>query len=63
MIMKRRLRWSGHVSMSSGLAKTILKGTVNGKKRRSGRQKKRWEDNTKNGQGWTLPAQLGQLKT
>ena len=39
----------GHVSRSSGLAKTILQGTVKGKRRR-GRQKKRWEDNIKE---WT----------
>ena len=34
----------GHVSRSSGLAKTILQGTVKGE-RRQGRQRKRWEDN------------------
>ena len=44
-ILKRRiLKWYGHVSRSSGLAKTILKGTMKGG-RRQGRQKKRWEDN------------------
>ena len=44
MIMKRRkLHWYGHVSRSSGLAKTILKGTVEGG-RRQGRHEKRWED-------------------
>ena len=34
-------------------------------KRRKGRQKKRWEDNTilRTGQGSTLLAGLGQLKT
>ena len=48
--------------MSSGLAKTILQGTVHGK-RRKGRQKKRWEDTIKVWKGWTLLAQLGQLKT
>ena len=32
-----------HVSRSSGLAKTILQGTVKGA-RRQGRQRKRWED-------------------
>ena len=41
--------WYGHVSRSSGLAKTILQGTVRGGRRR-GRQKKRWEDNIKE---WT----------
>ena len=34
----------GCVSRSSGLAKTILQGTVK-VGRRQGRQKKRWEDN------------------
>ena len=48
LVKKRKLRWFGHVSRSSGLAKTILQGTVKGKKR--GRQKKRWEDNIKE---WT----------
>ena len=46
VVSKRKLRWFGHVSRSSSLAKTILQGTVNGKRRR-GRQKKRWEDNIK----------------
>ena len=45
-IVKRcKLQWYGHVSRSSGLAKTILQGTVKGG-RRQGRQRKRWEDNT-----------------
>ena len=57
LVKKRKLRWFGHVSRSSGLAKTILQGTVKGKRKR-GRQKKRWEDNIRE-----LPAQLGQLKT
>ena len=43
-VKKRKLKWYGHVSRSSGLAKTILQGTVRGGRRR-GRQKKRWEDN------------------
>ena len=41
--------WYGHVSRSSGLAKTILQGTVKGG-RREGRQRKRLEDNTRE---WT----------
>ena len=41
---RRKLQWYRHVSRSSGLAKTILQGTVKGV-RRQGRQKKRWEDN------------------
>ena len=38
LVKKRKLRWFGHVSMSSYLAKTILQGTVKGKRKR-GRQK------------------------
>ena len=49
-IVKRlKLQWYGHVSRSSGLAKTILQGTVKGG-RRQGRQRKRWEDNIRE---WT----------
>ena len=40
---RRKLQWYGHVSRSSGLAKTILQRTVKGG-RRQGRQKKSWED-------------------
>ena len=43
MIKRRRLQWYDHVSRSLGLAKTILRGTVKGR-RRQGRQRKRWED-------------------
>ena len=39
MVKKRKLRWYGHISRSSGMAKTILQGTVKGTRRR-GRQKK-----------------------
>ena len=46
---KRKLRWFGHVLRYYGLAKTILQGTVKGKRKR-GRQNKRWEDNIKE---WT----------
>ena len=43
---RRKLKWYGHVTRSSGLAKTILQGIVQGGRRR-GRQRKRWEDNIK----------------
>ena len=43
LVKKRKIRWFSHISRSSGLAKTVLQGTVKGKRR--GRQKKRWEDN------------------
>ena len=49
LVKKWKLRWFGYVSRSTGLAKTILLGTVQGK-RRKGRQKKRRGDNIKE---WT----------
>ena len=49
-IIKRcKLRCYGHVSCSSGLAKTILQGTAN-RGRRQGTWKKRWEHNIRK---WT----------
>ena len=44
IVKRRKLQWYGHVSRSSGLAKTIWQGTVKGG-RRQGRQRKRLEDN------------------
>ena len=49
LVKKWKLRWFGHVSRSSGLAKIFLQGTVKGQRKR-GRQKKSWEDNIKD---WT----------
>ena len=49
IVKRRKLQWYGHVSRFSGLAKTILQGTVKGG-RRQGRQRKRWEDNIRK---WT----------
>ena len=49
IVNRRKLRWYGHVSRSTGLAKTILQGTVKGG-RRQGRHRKRWEDNIRE---WT----------
>ena len=34
LVKKRKPRWFGHVSRSSGLAKTILQGTVKGKRKK-----------------------------
>ena len=48
-VKRRKLKWYDHVIRSSGLAKTILQGTLQGRRRR-GRQRKRWEDNVKE---WT----------
>ena len=44
IVKRRKLQWYGHVSRSSGLAKTILQGTVKAGRRKGG-QRKMWEDN------------------
>ena len=49
IVKTRKLQWYGHVSRSSGLAKTILQCTVKGG-RRQGRQRKTWEYNIRE---WT----------
>ena len=50
------------VSRSSGLAKTILQGTVKEKEERAERRRG-GKTILKSGQEWTLSAQLGLLKT
>ena len=47
-VKRRKLKWYGHVTRLSGLAKTILQGTGQGGRQRA-RQRKRWEDNIKSG--------------
>ena len=49
IVKRRKLQWHGHVSRSSGLTKTILRGTVKGGRRQGG-QRKRWEGNIRE---WT----------
>ena len=49
IVKRRKLQLYGHVSRSSGLAKTNLQGTVIEGRRQSG-QRKRWEDNIRE---WT----------
>ena len=49
IVKRRKLQWYGHVSGSSGLAKTISQGTVKGGSRQ-GRRRKRWADNIRE---WT----------
>ena len=46
LVKKRKLRWFGRESRSSGLAKTILQDMMKGKRQRD-RHKKRWVDNIK----------------
>ena len=49
IVKRRKLQLYGRVSRSSGLAQTILQGTVKGGRRQGG-QRKRWEDNVRE---WT----------
>ena len=49
IVKERKLKWYGHVTRGTGLAKTILQGTVEGG-RRQGRQRRRWQDDVKD---WT----------
>ena len=55
MVKKQKLRWYGHISRSSGMAKTILRGTVKGA-RRGGRQKDHIKKWTRMGFGDSLRA-------
>ena len=50
-IVKRpKLQWYGHVFRSSGLAKTILQGTVKGGRRQGGQRRRGGRDNIRE---WT----------
>ena len=50
VVKRHKLQWYGHVSRSSGLAKTTLQGTAKGG-RRQGRQGKSWKDDIREGTG------------
>eukprot|EP00914_Ancora_sagittata_P016494 GHVO01032804.1.p1 GENE.GHVO01032804.1~~GHVO01032804.1.p1 ORF type:complete len:141 (-),score=18.55 GHVO01032804.1:365-787(-) len=43
-VKRRKMIWFGHVNRHNTLSKTILQGTVEGKRKR-GRQKKNWSSN------------------
>ena len=62
IVKRRKLQWYDHVSRSSGLAKTILQGTVKGG-RRQGRQMKRWKTTSGNGQAWSSAGPRRQRRT
>ena len=57
LVKKWKLRWFGHISRSSDIAKNPT-GHSERTKTKRGRK-----TISKSGQEWTLPAQLGQLKT
>ena len=62
IVKRRKLQWYGHVTRSSGLAKTILQVTVKGG-RRQGRQRKQWEDNIREWTGRSSASPRGQWRT
>ena len=53
IVKERKLRWNGHISRSSDVAKIILQVTNERTRRRSsqGKQKKRWEGDIKDWSG------------
>lgn len=53
IVKRRKLTWYGHTSRHNILSKTILQGSVEGKRRR-GRQRKAWNDNIKECTGRNL---------
>ena len=58
MVKKRKLRWYGHISRSSGMPKTILQGAVKGAKRR-----RNGKITSRNGRELGLEIPWGQRKT
>ena len=62
VIKRRKLQWYGHVSHSSDLAKTILQGTVKGRRRQGG-QRRGWKTTSGNGQAWSSASPRGQWRT
>ena len=59
MIIKRcRLQWYGHVSDSSGLAKTILQGTVKWEEDKADRERD-GKTTSGNGQAWSWAGPRG----
>ena len=62
IVKRRKLQWYDHVSRSSGLAKTVLQGTMKGG-RRQGRQRKRWKDNIRKWTGLELAKSQRQWRT
>ena len=62
MVKKRKLGWYGHISWSSGMAKTVLQGTMKGARRREDRRRD-GKITSRNGQEWSLEIPWRQQKT
>ena len=57
-----KLKWYGHVSRSSGLAKTILRGTVKRGRRQGKRRRRDGKTISFTGQAWSSPSPKGQWR-
>ena len=62
IVKRRKLQWYGHVSRSSGLAKTILQGTVKGEEDKADRGRG-GTTTSRNGQAWSSASPRGQWRT
>ena len=62
IVKRRKLQWYGHVSRSSGLAKTVLLGTVKGEEDKADRGRG-GKTTLENGQAWSLASPRGQWRT
>ena len=59
IVKRHKLQWYGHVSRSSGLAKTILQGTVKGEEDKANRGIG-GKTTSGNGQAWSSASPRGQ---
>ena len=62
IVKRRKLQWHGHVSRSPGLAKTILQGTVKGRRSKTERGREDGKTTSGNGQAWGSPSPIGQWR-
>ena len=62
IVKRRKLQWYGHVSLSSGLAKTKLQGTVKRGRRKADRGRG-GKTTSGNGQAWSSASPRGQWRT
>ena len=62
IVKRSKLQWYGHVSRSSGLAKTILQGIVKGEEDKADKGRG-GKTTSANGQSWSSPSPKGQCRT
>ena len=62
IVKRHKLKWYGHVSYSSGLAKTSCQAQWKGEEDKADRRRG-GKTTSGNGQAWSLPSPRGQWKT